>query len=192
MKRARELTPFAFIAFLLVSSCSSTPSSQGQTGLTSPETKATLATTSASLPEQEELTNAAKLYAKIVTPVNCSIDAYRAIEQRYSLGNNQVDMSGLPEFVASFAERASLRQTAIEQLVRATWPERVRGDLDSLALFWAGVQKSEVAVSKSTDIGSWNASASTYSQLLAAPDAGVSKIIRIKLDLPEFSATDCQ
>jgi hypothetical protein len=134
---------------------------------------------------------AGKNYVEAVTPTNCAITRYGEAEKKYSIGNAQIDSSGLEELTGLFGEIATARQTAVEELVRGDWPVSVKSDIEQMAVFWAGLQRSEVGVSGATDIGTWNDALNQWKNKAGSSDSGLSKIIRIKLSLPEFSSSEC-
>ena len=135
---------------------------------------------------------AALQYSSIVRKTNCAIMRYQGLEKQYSLGNGQVDLeSGLSDLTSAMMKTATERDLAVRALVSKDWPQKVQSDVAALALFWASAQRAEKAVSESTDVGSWNNSLKLYLSLLSSPDAGLSKIIRIKLDLPDFDISEC-
>lgn len=135
---------------------------------------------------------AAQQYSSIVRKTNCAMMRYQGLEKQYSVGNGQVDLeSGLLDLTSAMKKTATERNFAVRALVSKDWPQKVQSEVASLALFWASAQRAEMAVSKSTDVGSWDNSLKLYLSLLSSPDAGLSKIIRIKLNLPDFDISEC-
>jgi len=135
--------------------------------------------------------DAASKYAAIVRPTNCALMDYSAVESKYDLGNGEVDLVGIDELTTNVGRVASARQKAVEELVGNDWPEEVGDDIEALALFWAGLQRKESAVSKATDLGTWNQSVAEWRGATQSSDSGRSKIIRIKLGLDDFSPSEC-
>lgn len=134
---------------------------------------------------------AAKQYSSIVRKTNCVLLDYLELEKRYSLGNGQVDDSGLPDLTNAALKIATQRDIAVRALISKNWPEQVKSDVEALALFWASLQRAETTMSQSTDVGSWNSSVQMYISKATSSESGLSKIIRIKLDLPDFSSSEC-
>jgi len=135
---------------------------------------------------------AAQQYSSIVRKTNCAIMSYQDLEKQYSLGNGQVDLeNGLPDLTSAMLKTATERDLAVRALVSKDWPQKVQSDVAALALFWASAQRAEKAVSESTDVGSWNSSLKLYLSLLSSPNGGLSKIVRIKLNLPDFNISEC-
>lgn len=186
----KRLFPSSIVvaALLLVAGCGgNSSSSPNSTAASNSETM----TSEAPVAEGISVEAAAEKYREIVTPTNCAITRYSAAESSYSIGNAQIDLSGLDELTGLVGEIAAARQQAVEELVRGEWPESVKSDIEQMAVFWAGVQRTEVAVSGATDLGSWNDSVAQWKNKAASSDSGLSKIIRIKLSLPDFSASEC-
>ncbi|CAB4633029.1 MAG: hypothetical protein F2612_02345 [Actinobacteria bacterium] len=183
------LTSSIFVtALLLVAGCGgSSTSSSDSTAAVNSETMTSEAPDSPGISMEE----AGQRYVEIVTPTNCALTRYSETENSYSIGNAQIDLSGIDELTGLVGEVASARQQAVEDLVRGEWPETVKSDIEQMAIFWAGVQRAEVTVSQSTDTGTWNDSIAQWKSKVASSDSGLSKIIRIKLSLPEFSPSEC-
>ena len=135
---------------------------------------------------------AAKQYSSIVRKTNCALLDYLELEKKYSLGNGQVDLdSGLSDLTNAALKTATQRDIAVRALISKNWPEQVKSDLEALALFWASLQRAEITMSQSTDVGSWNSSVQMYISKATSSESGLSKIIRIKLDLPDFGSSEC-
>jgi hypothetical protein len=137
------------------------------------------------------MVEAAVLYPQIVHATNCAMTEYSKIESKYNLGNSQLDLAGLSELTSAFGRIAAERQKAVEDLVEQDWPNEIFSDIEALALYWAGVQRREVTLSKATDQGTWNEYLALWIDAVQSSDAGRSKIIRIKLGIKEFSSSEC-
>jgi hypothetical protein len=175
-------------ALLLVAGCGgNSANSADSTVAQTPET----VTSEAPKTEGVSIESAAERYREIVTPTNCAITRYSEAESTYSIGNAQIDLSGIDELTGLFGDIASARQLAVEELVRGEWPDSVKSEIEQMAIFWAGVQRAEVSVSQATDLGTWNESITQWKGKLTSSDSGLSKVIRIKLSLPEFSPSEC-
>ncbi len=135
---------------------------------------------------------AATRYSEIVRATNCALYEYRDVESRFSLGNAQIDLTGLASLTGAMAKVADARDIAVSALLKETWPQNVQSNIESLELFWASLQRSEVAVSQATDQGTWNSAINLYLNQTSTPEGGLSKIIRMKLMLPDFSESECE
>lgn len=175
-------------SLLILASCGGNNAASTETSVAdAPESVASDAPKASGLSIEE----AGRKYVDAVTPTNCAMFRAGEAEKNYSLGNAQIDISGLEELTGLFGEIASARQTAVEKLVRGDWPETVKSDIQQMAIFWAGLQRSEVGVSEATDIGTWNEAIAQWKDKGSTSDSGLSKVIRIKLSLPEFSSSEC-
>ncbi len=186
----KKLLPSSIVlaALLLVAGCGgSSPSSSDSTASKNSETLTSEAPQESGI----SIEQAARNYVAAVTPTNCAMTRTGEVERSYSMGNAQIDSAGIEELTGLFGEIAAARQTAVESLVRADWPASVRDDIEKMAIFWAGLQRSEVAVSAATDIGTWNEAITQWKAKGSTSDSGLSKVIRIKLSLPEFSPSEC-
>ncbi len=141
----------------------------------------------------ENIERAAALYSSIVYETNCAMGEYRSVEEKYSLGEGKIDISGdgLSKVTAAMLKIAQLRQSAIKAMIKSDWPVTVQSDIEALALFWASSQRSEIDLSESVDGGSWNKGVEIYRSKVSSSESGLSKIIRIKLGLPDFKFTEC-
>ena len=133
---------------------------------------------------------AAQQYSVIVRPFGCAMLEWGALEEKYG-SNGQVNSDLLPEFKDAAAKTANLRNIAVEKLIVSQWPQTVQSDIQAVALFWASVQRIERAASESPDVGMWNKNIRPYWEMKASSENGLSKIIRIKLGLPEFGSSEC-
>ena len=181
-------SPIVVAALILVVGCGGNSSNSSDS--TTAQNSETVASEAPKV-EGVSIEGTAEKYREIVTPTNCALTRYSEAESNYSIGNAQIDLSGIDELTGLFGEIASARQVAVEELVRGEWPDSVKSDIEQMAIFWAGVQRAEVTVSQATDMGTWNESISQWKSKLTSSDSGLSKIIRIKLSLPEFSPSEC-
>ena len=135
---------------------------------------------------------AAQQYSSIVVKTNCAPMNYLAVEKKYSLGNGQVDLTnGLSDLTDAVLSTATQRDEAVRALISNEWPQKVQQDIEALALFWASLQRAEKGLSESTDLGTWNSNIQVYLSKSSSSESGLSKIIRIKLNLPDFSSSEC-
>lgn len=141
--------------------------------------------------EEVDLTTAGFEYLRIVRPTNCALMAYSDVESTYSLGNDTVDLAGLAELTGAMSAVARERDEAIRKMIGAEWPTVVSEDISSLALFWSALQRAELTVSSATDLGTWNSAITGYKSLVNSEEGGRSKVIRIKLGLPDFDPSEC-
>ena len=130
-------------------------------------------------------------YSQIVRPFGCALADWMNLQKQFYIGNAQVDGSKLPEMKSAVSKVATLRNSTVEELVTSNWPESVRADIENVSLFWASVAKVEKVLSESMDISSWNKNIQSYRTFASSSENGLSKIIRIKLGLPEFSPSEC-
>lgn len=130
-------------------------------------------------------------YLRIVRPTNCALVAYSDVESTYSLGNDTVDLAGLSELTGAMSAVARERDEAIRKMIGTEWPTAVSEDISSLALFWSALQRAELTVSSATDLGTWNSAITGYKSLVNSEEGGRSKVIRIKLGLPDFDPGEC-
>jgi hypothetical protein len=187
MKKLLPSSIFVAALFLVAGCGGSGTSSSDSTAAVNSET------ITSEVPESPGISieEAGRNYVAAVTPTNCAMTRTGEVESSYSMGNAQIDSAGLEELTGLFGEIAAARQTAVESLVRAEWPASVKDDIEQMAIFWAGLQRSEVAVSAATDIGTWNEAITQWKDKGSTSDSGLSKVIRIKLSLPEFSPSEC-
>ena len=133
---------------------------------------------------------AAQQYSVIVRPFGCAWLEWGALEEKHG-NNGKFNSDLLPEFKDAAAKTANLRNIAVEKLIMSQWPQTVQSDIQAVALFWASVQKIEKALSESTDAGTWDMRVEIYRSKTSSSETGLSKIIRIKLGLPEFNSSEC-
>jgi len=179
---------------LPIAACNNTSNTQESTSSqasvlpSSPDEQVTSSTTGAT--DSISIEEAAKQYSLIVRPFGCAWLKWIALEEKYA-SNGQFSSDNLPEFKDAAAETANLRNIAVEKLILSRWPQTVQSDIQAVALFWAAVQKVEKALSESTDARTWNMGKEVYRSKASSSETGLSKIIRIKLSLPEFSSSEC-
>lgn len=135
---------------------------------------------------------AARQYAGIVRPTNCALIEYASLEESYRMEDGQVDLAGIDELTAAAGRISSARQIAVENLVKSDWPTDVSEDMEALALFWTTLQRAERDVSMATDLQSWNSAVNNWVSTSKGTESGRSKIIRIKLGLGDFTASECE
>lgn len=187
MNRLRIIGVFGLGLGLLLSSCG---------GSTSENTADTIRAVDTSAVNKDEgepsLDVAARQYSEIVRPTNCALMEYTSLEEKYRMEDGQVDLSGIEELTAAVGRVSSTRQIAVENLVKTDWPTEVAQDMEALALFWTTLQRAERDVSAATDQGSWNSAVNNWVSTSKGTESGRSKIIRIKLGLGDFQASECE
>lgn len=133
-------------------------------------------------------TDAGSRYLEIVNPVNCALERIQAIERGASLGDGSFDPMALGSVQAGFAELASLRRTAVRELLNEKWPGSVSGEMDAMAEMWALVAERERNLADAYDLGAYNLLAVQH---MNSPLEGANPgLIRAQLDLGSAEETN--
>lgn len=126
-------------------------------------------------------TDAGSRYLEIVNPVNCALERIQAIERSASLGDGSFDPMALGAVQDGLAELASLRRTAVRELLNEKWPSNVSGEMGAIAETWALAAEREQSLADAYDLGAYNLLAAQH---MSNPLKGANPgLIRAQLNL---------